>query len=442
MGHFTSTASKLKQTLRALRHRNFRLFFVGQGISLVGTWLTRIATSWLVYRMTGSAFLLGLVGFAGQIPTLLLAPLGGVFADRWDRRRVLVITQALSMSQSFMLAALSLSGVIQVWQVFVLSIYQGLINAFDTPVRQAFVIEMVEGGEDLANAIALNSSMFNAARLLGPSLAGILIASTGEGACFLIDGISYIAVIWSLVAMRLGAGEPREPGKAIWHEMREGFGYVFGLPPIRAILLLVALVSLMGMPYTVVLPVFAKDILHGGPKLLGFLAASAGVGALAGALYMASRTSVLGLGKVIAAAGCLFGLALIAFSLCRVPWLSLCLMLLAGFGMMVQLASCNTIIQTLTDDDKRGRVMSLYTMAFLGMAPFGSIFAGLLASRIGAPGTVLLGGVCCVLGALGFAWNLPRLRETARPIYVRKGILPELARGIQSATQFTEVPKK
>jgi MFS family permease len=432
----------IKRILRALQHRNYRLFFGGQSISLIGTWLTRVATSWLVYRLTDSALLLGVVGFAGQIPTFLLAPFAGVLVDRWNRHRILVITQTLSMIQSFLLAILALTGVITVWYIIILNVFQGLVNAFDTPARQSFVVEMVEDKKDLANAIALNSSMFNSARLLGPAVAGVLIATVGEGICFLIDGISYLAVIASLLAMTITVRKAEKTVPYVLHGLREGFSYAFGFAPIRAILLFLALVSLMGMPYTVLMPVMAKDVLHGDAHTLGFLTAASGMGALTGAVYLASRKSILGLGKIIALAGSGFGLGLLAFSFSRLLWLSLLLMLLTGFGMMVQMASSNTVLQTIVDDDKRGRVMSFYAMAFLGMAPFGSLFAGGLASKIGAPPTIMIGGIACIFGAMMYARKLPSLREKVRPIYVRMGIIPEVAWGIQAATQLPVLPEK
>ena len=418
--------------LRAFRHRNYRLFFLGQGTSLIGTWISRVATSWLVYRLTGSAALLGVVGFAGQIPTFLLAPFAGVWVDRSSRYRVLVATQVLSMVQSFVLAWLALTGRITVAQVVALSALQGVINAFDTPARQAFVIEMVETRADLPNAIALNSSMVNGARLVGPSVAGVLISVASEGWCFLFDGVSYVAVIVSLLLMRIA---PRAGGtrrQDIFVELREGVRYAFGFAPIRSVLLLLALVSLMGMPYTVLMPVMAAAVLHGGPHTLGFLMGATGVGALGGAVYLASRRSVLGLGRVIASAAVLFGCGLIAFSFSRHVGLSLALMVVTGTGFMVQMASSNTVLQTLVREDMRGRVMAFYTMAFMGTAPFGSLLAGGLASRIGAPHTILVGGLACIAGGLVFARHLPRLRALTRPIYVERGIVPEAAQGLSS----------
>jgi MFS family permease len=419
--------------VRALAHRNYRLFFAGQGTSLVGTWITRVATSWLVYRLTGSAAALGIVGFAGQIPTFLLAPLAGVWVDRWSRYRVLVVTQVLSMLQSFALAALALAGTINVAHILLLSAFQGIVNAFDTPARQAFVVEMVEDRADLANAIALNSSMVNGARLVGPSVAGVLIAVAGEGWCFLIDGVSYLAVIASLLLMRLAPTEPRGRGQRVLQEMRDGFRYAFGFPPIRSLLFLLTLVSLMGMPYTVLMPVMAASVLHGGPHTLGFLMGATGIGALAGAIYLAARRTVLGLGRVITVASVVFGCGLIAFSLSRVLGLSLALMVVTGVGFMVQLAASNTVIQTIVREEMRGRVMAFYTMAFMGTAPFGSLFAGTLAARVGAPRTILLGGVACILGGILFGRELPRLRELVLPIYVERGILPPIAAGLSDA---------
>jgi MFS family permease len=426
---------------RSLRHRNYRLFFSGQSISLIGTWLTRIATSWLVYRLTHSALLLGLVGFAGQIPTFLLAPMAGVWVDRWNRHRVLVVTQVLAMVQSALLAFFALSGRITVIDVLVLMTLQGFVNAFDMPARQAFVVEMIEDRTDLPNAIALNSSMVNAARLVGPSVAGILIAAFGEGWCFLIDAISYLAVIASLLAMRV-TPRPRRPRTShVWAEFREGFQYVAGFGPIRSVLLLLALVSLMGMPYSVLMPVFASSVLHGGAHTLGFLMAASGLGALCGALYLASRSSVLGLGRIIALSAAAFGVGLVLFSQSRLVWLSLALMFVTGMGMMVQMAASNTILQTIVDEDKRGRVMSFYAMAFFGTAPFGSLLAGGLAQRIGAPNTLLIGGACCIAGALAFTRALPRIRRLVRPIYERLGILPAIAEGMQRASELTVPPE-
>jgi MFS family permease len=432
----------LKFALRALRHRNYRLFFSGQSISLIGTWMTRIATAWLVYRLTGSAFLLGIVSFAGQIPTFLFAPVAGVWVDRLNRHRVLIVTQALAMLQSFALAGLTLANIITVPEIIMLGAFQGLINAFDMPTRQAFVIQMVEDKQDLGNAIALNSSMVNLARMIGPSVAGIIIAASGEGACFLIDGISYIAVIVSLIAMRALQGQRTSSRRSVFHELKEGWHYVSHFKPVRSILLLLALVSLVGMPYTVLMPVFAARVLHGGAHTLGFLMAASGVGALIGAVILAARKSVRGLGRMIMIGTGVLGAGLIGFSQSKSLWLSLLLLLAIGFGMMVELASSNTILQTIVPDESRGRVMSYYTMSFVGMAPFGSLLAGSLASRIGAPATVAISGALCAAGAIWFATRLPELRRLVRPIYIRLGIVPELAHGIQAASWLTTPPEE
>jgi MFS family permease len=423
---------------RALRHRNFRLFFGGQSISLIGTWMTRIATSWLVYRLTKSALLLGTVSFSGQIPTFLFAPFAGVWVDRLNRRQVLVWTQTLAMVQSFLLAALTLSGHINVGLILALSVMQGIINSFDMPGRQSFLVQMVEDRADLGNAIAINSSMVNVARLIGPSLAGLVIAATNEGWCFLMDGISYIAVIASLLMMRLHVPAVRRAATSAFHELKEGWSYVSGFLPIRTILLLFAAISLMGMPFVVLMPIFAARVLHGGPHTLGFLMGAMGVGALISALSLAARKSVRGLIRIIPIAAAVFGIGLVGFGLSHVFWLSMLMVLVAGMGMMQGMAASNTIIQTLVHEDKRGRVMSYYTMAFVGMAPFGSLLAGAMAHAIpatpvwivtgtvlaGAQWTVIINGLVVVLGASWFFTRLPALRRVVRPIYQEMGILP------------------
>ena len=414
----------MPQLLRALKHRNYRLFFAGQTLSLVGTWITRIATGWLIYRLTGSALLLGVVGFCGQIPTLFLAPIAGVFVDRWDRHRVLVITQTLAMLQSLALAVLALAGIITVAEVLVLQVFQGVINAFDTPARQAFVVTMIEDRADLPTAIALNSLMVNASRIIGPSVGGVLIATVGEGWCFLVDAISYLAVIASLLAMRVPERSVPRSETRVWEELRTGFRYVTGFAPIRTVLLLLALVSTMGMPYTVLMPAVTAKLLHGGPHILGLLMTASGVGALCGAVYLASRATVVGLGRAIAIATTVFGAGLVAFSFSRSLWLSLLILPVIGAGFMISLAATNTIVQTITEEHLRGRVMAFYTMAFLGTAPLGSLLAGVLADRLGEPTTIMLGGIACILGAGWFTSRLPRIRELVRPIYVRQGIIP------------------
>lgn len=421
-----------RQTIRALRSRNYRLFFGGQGISLVGTWMQRIALNWLVYRLTGSAVMLGVIGFAGQIPTFLVAPLAGVLSDRWNLRRLVVLTQVLAMLQAAILAALTLTDTVNVWWALALSVVLGIINGFDIPARQTFVVQMVETPDDLPNAIALNSFLVNGARLVGPSAAGVLIALLGEGQCFLLNALSYIAVIAALLAMKLANPAPPARRAHVLHDLKEGLTYAFGFAPIRAVLLLLALVSLVGMPYAVLMPIFATDILHGGPQTLGFLMAASGLGAVTGAVHLARRESVVGLGRTIAWAAFFFGLGLIAFSCSTLLWVSLAMMVATGFAMMQQMAASNTVLQSMVDDDKRGRVMSLYTMAFMGMAPFGSLLAGSLAHWIGAPNTLIVGGAGCILGAVVFAIYLPGLRALVRPIYLRKGIIREAAGAVQA----------
>jgi MFS family permease len=429
--------------LRALAYRNYRLFFGGQLVSLVGTWITTTATNWLVYRLTGSAFLLGVIAFASQFPAFLLGPFAGIVVDRHDRHRLLVVTQTLSMLQSFALASLVLSGRITLEWIAILSVAQGLINAFDMPGRQSFLVTMIENRADLGNAIALNSSMVNVARLVGPSVAGILIAAIGEGWCFFIDGLSYIAVIAALLRMRIShSTTATAASRAAMDQFTEGVRYAFGFHPIRSIILLLALVSLVGVPYAVLMPVFATTVFHGGPHTLGILMTSSGCGALLGAMWLAGRRSVVGLGRVIPLASALFGAGLIAFALTRVLSLAIPCLVIAGFGFMVQMAASNTLIQTIVDDEKRGRVMSFYMMAFLGTAPFGSLIAGALSVRIGPAQTLVVGGLCCIVGALWFASALPAIRAAVRPIYVRLGILPEMAKGLVQASELSVPPEQ
>lgn len=432
----------IKQVLRSLRNRNYRLFFGGQGISLVGTWMQQIALGWLVYRLTDSAFLLGLVSFAGQIPTFILASLAGVLADRYNRHKILIITQTLAMLQASILAVLTLTHTIQIWHIIFLSVFAGLVNAFDLPTRQSFVIELVDDKSDLSNAIALNSSMFNTARLVGPTIAGILISILGEGLCFLLNAISFIAVIIALMMMHIVPKIETIKKEKVLKGLKEGLRYAYNFKPIKVLLLFLGLVSLTGAPYTVLMPIFAKDILKGNANTLGFLFGSVGVGALVGGIYLASRESVLGLGRWIAISSIIFALGLILFSVSQNYILSIILMLFTGFGMMVQMASTQTLLQTLVDDDKRGRIMSLYVMAFMGTAPIGSLIAGTLASKFGALLTILSGGVICLIGSAIFAKYLPVLRTHIRPTYIRLGILSEVSKGLQSATHLDMPPNK
>lgn len=413
-----------KTIFRSLRYRNYRLFFAGQLISLVGTWMQSLALSWLVYRLTNSTLMLGWVIFSSQIFSFVLTPFAGVLIDRWNRHRIIVIAQFLAMIQALVLAALVLYGVIAIWHIIVLSILLGVVGAFEIPARHSFVIDMVEDKSDLGNAIALNSFIFNAARLIGPTIAGMLIALVGEGICFLINGVSYIAVIVALLAMKLPAVRATAAGGRMFHDLKVGVLYALNHKPIRTILLLVSLLSLMGMSYGVLMPVFAKDILHGDSRTLGFLMASIGVGALAGTLYLASSTHPHKLATYIWVASLVFGLGLAAFSFSHSLLFSMLLLFIAGAGMMVQMASCNTMLQTLTDDDKRGRVMSFYTMAFMGMTTFGSLLTGWLASKIGASITLIIGGAFCALGAVLFATQVPLFSNAVASLPLRVAVLP------------------
>jgi MFS family permease len=400
---------------RALRHRNYRLFFSGQLVSLVGTWMQQVAEAWLVYRLTGSAALLGVAGFASQIPVFLLATIGGTVADHTNRHRILVITQSTSMVLPLILAALVFTGRVHVWHVFALASTLGVVNAFDVPARQAFVVEMV-GKEDLVNAIALNSSIVNGARTIGPAVAGVLLAAVGEGWCFLINGLSYVAVITGLLLMKMPArGKAMHPPPALAATV-EGFRFVRRSPPIRDLLLLVGLVSFAGMSYSVLMPIFADSILHGGPKGLGLLMASAGFGSLCGALSIASRSSTRGLGRVVALSAMTFGVGLMVFALSRAFWLSAALLFVVGMSMITQAASTNTLIQSMVPDALRGRVMAVYAMMFMGMSPIGALLQGALAERIGAPYTLVIGGCICVAGAIVFNIRLPALRIVARQL--------------------------
>jgi MFS family permease len=409
---------------RALRHRNFQLFFAGQGISVVGTWMTRLATSWLVYRMTHSALLLGIVSFSGQIVSFLLGPVAGVWVERLERRKLLLVTQALAAAQSLALAALTLAHRINLPEIIALSALQGLINAFDMPGRQSFLVQMVGDRNDLSNAIAINSSMVNGARLIGPAIAGAVIAAFGEGWCFLIDGVSYFAVIASLAMMRIPRLDRERHTRSMFEQMREGWDYVRGFVPIRTVLLLLTLLSLMGWPYMVLLPVFAAQMLHGGAHTLGWLTGASGFGALISGVSLMFRRSIAGLAHMLRIATATIGVALILFGLSHWLWLSLALMVFAGFGMMQGVAVSNTLIQALVTEDKRARVMGYYTMAFFGGTPFGSLGAGILAHHIGAPGTVVVTGACLLVGAAWFSLHLPNLHSAVVSVEQQPALEP------------------
>jgi MFS family permease len=407
--------------LRALRHRNFQLFFSGQMISLVGTWMQIIAQSWLVYRLTGSSLLLGVVGFAGQIPVFLLAPLGGMAADRWNRHRVVIGTQVSAMILAFILAALTLLHIVRVWEIGVLAALLGAVNAFDIPARQSLLIDMV-GREDLMNSIALNSSMFNGARVIGPAIAGLLVAWIGEGWCFFANAVSYIAVIAGLLLMKLGPLRQMITEASPFEHIAEGFRFVRRTKPILALILLIGLVSLVAVPYSVLMPIFADRILHGGARGLGILMGATGIGALLGALTLAMRRGVHGLGRWVGISAMSFGVSLILFSFSRWFWLSMILLVPVGYSVMLQMSSSNTLIQAMVPDELRGRAMAAYTMMFMGMAPMGALFAGALADRIGAPWTVAIGGMGAVIGSIVFLRKLPGLRFEARQLIIAQGI--------------------
>ena len=430
--------SRLSLMLRAFKYRNYRLFFGGQCISLIGTWMQSVALSWLVYRLTGSPLLLGITGFAAQAPSLLMAPLSGPAADLFDRRKILILTQILSMLQSLALALLVLYGSPQVWQIIALAAALGVINAFDMPARQSFIVELVEKREDLANAIALNSSMFNSARLIGPSIAGICIAAFGEGVCFLANALSYTAVIFALLAMRLSPARATGSGKKRGG-FKEGLRYAFGFPPIKYLMLMLAAGSLLGMPYAVLMPAYVREILHGGPRTLGFIMACSGAGALLGALRLAGRRHPAGLERGIPLFTGIFGLGLLAFSFSTNVALSAFFISFASFGMISFMASANTVIQTLVEDDKRGRVMALYSVSFMGMAPFGSLLAGWTASRIGVAHTMTLNGFFLLAATMLFVSKLKEITAHAAPIYGRLG-LEGIAAGELSEAEQAERP--
>ncbi len=411
--------------LPAFRSRNYQLFFIGQSISLIGTWMTQLATIWLVYHLTNSPLMLGIVGFTSQIPILLISPFSGVFVDRFSSYRILISTQILAMIHALSLAVLTLTGVIQIWHIIALSLFQGCISAVDMPARQAFVPEIIEHRDDLANAIAINSTIVNGARLIGSAIAGLLIAGIGIAYCFLLDGLSYLAVITALLAMKIKSRKILISQNSVWENIREGFVYAFGFAPIRSILLLSALISFTGMQYIIFIPIFTVNVLHGGAEVQGYLMAASGMGALVGAMYLVTRQTILGLGKFLAIAPATLGVGLIGFALSHSLLLSLGTMLLIGLGMILEIAIANTILQTIIEDDKRGRVMSLYGMAFVGVIPLGNLSGGILANHIGTSNTLIIDGIACILGALIFQSQLPSLRRIIRPIYLEKGILFE-----------------
>jgi MFS family permease len=426
--------ARIGYAFRALRHRNLRLFFAGQGISLVGTWMQQVAMAWLVYRLTDSALLLGVIAFAGQFPGLLMAPFAGALADRWSRYRMVVVAQTLLLLQATVLAALVVSDRVQVWHLVALAVVAGLINGADIPARQSLLVKLVGGTEDLANAIALNSSMFNGARLVGPAIGGLLIGWVGEGPVFILNAASYIAVLAALAQVRLPP-EVREPTGAVLRHVRDGFVYAFGHAPTRDMLIVFGGISLVGVPYVVLLPAFARDVLGGDARTLGLLTSCAGLGAFAGALRLAARDSLHGIGRLVLRATVVFGIALVAFAASTVLWLSCLLLVVSGFGLMIATAGINTVIQTLVSERMRGRVMGLYAMAFVGVTPVGSLAGGALATQWGAPLTVAIGGLGCIALAGAFGRRLAPL-EAAEPPREHAGVLPEVATGLQTASEL------
>jgi len=423
----------VQQIFRTLKYRNYRLFFFGQTISLIGTQVQYVAISWLAYRLTGSAAMLGLVNFVSRSPTFFFAPLAGLWADRADRHKAMIWIQSLEMAQAAFLAFLALTGHVRVWHLFTLGFFLGVINGFEVPIRQSFIYETVEKKEDLGNALALNTTMIQLSFLLGPVLAGTIVAWVGEGWCFLINAVSFIAVLGGLIAMRLPRKTPASFQAKHGQAFRDGFRHAFGTIPLRYLLLLMALISLTGHPYQVLLPVFAKQVLKGGPDTLGWLGSAAGLGALAGTLYLASRKTLRGLEKRAVFAIILFGSGLILFSFSRNLVLSMALMVPVGMGSAMQITACQTLIQAMVDDEMRGRVMSFYTMAFMGTVPFGGMLYGLLSDRITAPTTVLVGGLFCVAAGTFFLMRLSHYKFHAIPILIRKGI------NVEGCTAFKEV---
>jgi len=431
----------LRQMFRALKYKNFRLFVSGQSVSLIGTWIQMVAMLWLVYSLTNSALMLGIVGFSGQLPMFVIAPFAGALADRIDKHKFILVTQILALVQAFVLSILVLFNLVSVWHLIILSVILGVISAIDMPIRQSFVIEMIENNrEDVGNAIALNSSMVNAARLVGPSIAGILIATVGEGWCFLLNSISYVAVVISLLKMNITPVTHKTEDKKILRDISEGFKYSFGFPPIKYLISLLAVIGLFSSTITLLAPVVSKEMLHGNSSTFGFLMSAFGSGALIGAVYLLNKKTVLGLGRLIAGAACLFGLSLILFSFSHIFVISVIIMLFAGVSNMLIIASTNTLLQTIVEEDKRGRVMSLYTMAFRGMSPFGNLLAGSLAGFVGTSFALATGGIVSLISGIIFLSRIPYLRNFIHPLYAKLGIIHEVATGVQQASSLSSPP--
>lgn len=430
-----NNSGAFSQVFASLKNRNFRLYFGGQCVSLVGTWMQQIAMSWLVFRLTGSVFLLATVTFMAQIPVLVVTPYMSVFVDRFNRRALLVVTQSLSMVQALLMALLTLTGWIEVWHIMVLSLLIGLINALDNPTRQSFYPSLVPA-EKLGNAIALNSAVINGSRLIGPAVGGVLIGLLGEGICFLLNGVSYIAVIIALLMMRIKPNRETVVKQRVWEDMRDGFLYVAHDMPIRSLLLLMSAISFFGLPLMTFIPAYVKTILGGESEMLGLLLSCVGVGSFIAALYLAARKSVLGLGKVVMLSGALLGIGLVVMSFVTVPWVAAVLCVPVGFTIIAAVASINTLLQTLSREDKRGRVMGYMAMAFTGMAPVGSMVLGAIEKFAGLQNIILLSGTCCFIASLIFEHYRPIVRKYARPVYVEKGIIKEIAEGIGSVEEY------
>jgi len=407
-----------------LKYKNFRFFFIGQGISLTGSWMQQTAMAWLVYKMTNSAFLLGLVVFANQFPTFILSPVAGVIADHFSRQRILLVTQCILMVQALALAALTLAGVVTIPEIILLGVIMGSVNAFDIPARHSFVFEMVEQKKNLTNAISLNSFIFNLARLIGPSAAGLLIAVTSEGICFLANGVSFIAIITVLLKMKVVSRRNMwQAGSSVIEHMKDGIKYAVRFLPIRSLLLLLGVMSLVGASYIILMPIYARDIIHSGPQALGLLMGSVGVGALLGTGFLAQRKTVLGLVKILSWSGLMLGICLIAFAFSRSLWLSVLLLALSGFGIVVNVSGTNILLQTIVEDDKRGRIMSLYAMAFMGTAPIGSFLSGIMAGFFGVLTTVVIAGIVTILAVIIFRKNLSAFKKDIYPVYQKMGII-------------------
>lgn len=420
---FSKKIIQSNQVFSSFGSRNYRFFFTGQSISLLGSWMQTIAMGWLIYRLTGSKFLLGFVGFANQIPSFFLSPFTGVITDWFDRRKIMLWAQIIYLVQALLLSLLVLFNLIEIWHIIALSLLFGLVTAFDTPARHALVVDLIDNPNNLGNAIALNSAMYNAARLVGPAIAGIVIALFGEEICFLINAVSYIAIIWALINIRAANVTYQKTENSLTKEFKEGFKYTFGFKPFSILLLLLSIVSLIGAPFGTLMPAFASETLKGGSHTYGFLMSATGAGALTGAVFLASRNSIIGMGKIITINTILFGLSMLGISLTENLWISMAIGFISGFSMIATIACINTLIQSLAEENKRGRVMSFYAMALLGMNPIGSLLAGSVATAIGISYTLFICGIIFIVSGIWFSLTLPTMRKFVYPIYIKKGII-------------------